>query len=88
MEKEQELQVQGWKDVQITPDMPASALVQFLNVLNQRLVAVEDNVITKNDNGKPVSLTDLYAEQAKVELAARQAAAEKAEAEQPKKEEN
>ena len=85
MEKEQELQVQGWKDVQITPDMPASALVQFLNVLNQRLVAVEDNVITKNDNGKPVSLTDLYAEQARAELAARQAAAEE---EAQKKEEN
>ena len=55
---------QGWKDVNIVPDMPLSALVQFLNILNQRLCAVEDNTFIKDDEGNMLSLTKLYAMQA------------------------
>ena len=35
--QEQPKQAQGWRDVTITPDMPLTAIVQFLNILNQRL---------------------------------------------------
>lgn len=58
----EEVKVQGWRDVQITPDMPLSAIVHFANVLNQRLVTVED--LIKVD-GK--TLTEIYAEQAQKE---------------------
>lgn len=60
----EEKQVQGWRDVQITPDMPLSAIVHFANILNQRLVTVED--LIKVD-GK--TLTQIYAEQAEQERA-------------------
>ena len=55
---------QGWKDINIVPDMPLTAMVQFLNVLNQRLCAVEDNTFIKDDQGNMLSLTKLYAIQA------------------------
>ena len=60
----EEKRIQGWKDVQITPEMPLGAIVHFANILNQRLVAVED--ILKVD-GK--TLTEIYAEQAEKERA-------------------
>ena len=44
-EEKQPQQSQGWKDVVITPDMPLAALVQFLNVLNQRLCNIEETCI-------------------------------------------
>lgn len=84
-QQQQQPQIQGWQDVQISPELPLSALIQFLNVLNQRLVAVENNTTIKNDDGKYVSLTDLYAQQAQAELEARQAAAEQ-EAQKPSEE--
>jgi hypothetical protein len=74
----EEKQVQGWRDVQITPDMPLSAIVHFANILNQRLVTVED-LIKVNDK----TLTQIYAEQAEQE----RAEMEKKMAEQAKKEE-
>ena len=55
---------QGWKDINIVSDMPLTALVQFLNILNQRLCAVEDNTFIKDDQGNMISLTRLYAIQA------------------------
>lgn len=58
----EENKVQGWKDVQITPDMPLTVLVHFLNVLNQRLVTIEDNLKLGDK-----SLTQIYAEQAEKE---------------------
>jgi hypothetical protein len=59
---------QGWRDVQIVPDMPLSALVNFLNVLNQRLCALEDIVTVPGEDGKAISLTDLYALQAEAAM--------------------
>ena len=63
---------QGWKDVNIVPDMPLTAMVQFLNILNQRLCAVEDNTFVKDDQGNMLSLTKLYAIQAAEEAKAQQ----------------
>ena len=61
---------QGWKDVNIVPDMPLTAKVQFLNILNQRLCSVEDNTFIKDDQGNMISLTKLYAIQAEEEMRA------------------
>lgn len=58
---------QGWKDVVITPDMPLAALVQFFNILNQRLCNVEDNLAIAQPDGSQVSLTQIYAAQAEAE---------------------
>ena len=63
-------QIQGWQDVQIVPDMPLTALVHFLNVLNQRLCAVEANVFIEDSEGKKLSLTEIYALQAQAEAEA------------------
>jgi hypothetical protein len=69
-------QIQGWKDVNIVPDMPLAALVQFLNILNQRLCTVEDNTFIKDDQGNMISLTKLYAIQAEEEMRAQMEAAQ------------
>ena len=71
-------QPQGWKDVVITPDMPLTALVQFFNVLNQRLCTIEDNLLVEMPNGEKLSITELYRIQAEEEQKAQQ------EQEQPK----
>lgn len=70
---------QGWRDVQIVPDMPLSALVNFLNVLNQRLCSLEDIVTVSGEDGQPISLTDLYAIQAEAAMKAQAEAAEQGE---------
>lgn len=69
-------QIQGWKDVNIVPDMPLTAMVQFLNILNQRLCTVEDNTFIKDDQGNMISLTKLYAIQAEEEMRAQMEAAQ------------
>lgn len=61
MENTQE--VQGWKDVQLTPDTSAKTLIDFLNILNQRLATIENLTMVQDEQGKVVSLTDLYARQ-------------------------
>ena len=60
-------QPQGWRDVMITPDMPLSAIVQFLNVLNQRLCGIEDTVVVALPTGEEVSITKAYELQAEME---------------------
>lgn len=69
-EMNENVQPQGWKDVQITPDMALSMIVGFMNVLNQRLATVENIVSVPTDDGKMISLTDYYAKQAEAEMAA------------------
>ena len=69
-QEQTEKKVQGWKDVVITPDMPLTAIVQFLNVLNQRLCTIEDNLSVEMQNGEKLSITEIYriqAEQAEEE---------------------
>ena len=63
-EEQTEKKVQGWKDVVITPDMPLTAIVQFLNVLNQRLCTIEDNLTIEMQNGEKLSITEIYRIQA------------------------
>lgn len=62
----EEKKIQGWRDVQITPDMPLSVLVNFMNVLNQRLASIEDVTQVPYEN-RMISLTELYAIQAEQE---------------------
>ena len=69
-QEQTEKKVQGWKDVVITPDMTLTAIVQFLNVLNQRLCTIEDNLNIEMQNGEKLSITEIYriqAEQAEQE---------------------
>ena len=63
-QEQAEKKVQGWKDVVITPDMPLTAIVQFLNVLNQRLCTIEDNLSVEMQNGEKLSITEIYRTQA------------------------
>ena len=67
----QNQQPQGWRGVTITPDMPLGAIVQFFNILNQRLCNLEDNV-TVNLQNEMVSLTKAYEIQAELEKQAQQ----------------
>lgn len=53
-------QIQGWRDIQITPDMPVSVIVNFLNVLNQRLCAIENEIVVDFEGSKK-TLTEVYA---------------------------
>ena len=63
MENEEMKTVQGWKDVNITLDMPIGAFLSFINALNQRLAQIEDVTQVPYGN-KIISLTELYAIQA------------------------
>ena len=56
--------------------MPLTAMIQFLNILNQRLCAAEDNIFIKDDQGNMISLTKLYAIQAEEEMRAQMEAAQ------------
>ena len=62
-DQEQE-QTQGWGDVQINSNMSLDMLVNFLNILNQRLVTIENFVTIPDQNGKMISITDFYQQQA------------------------
>lgn len=66
---QEQKQPQGWRDVVITPDMPLAAIVQFLNVLNQRLCTIEDNLMVEMPTGEKISITQAYALQAEAEMA-------------------
>lgn len=54
-----------WKDVNLTSDFPLGSLVQFLNILNQRLCTIEDMITIKKDDGTEVSLSQQYVLDAK-----------------------
>ena len=55
----EERKIQSWRDVQLTPDMPLSVLINFLNVLNQRLASIEDQVVVDFEGAKK-TLTEVY----------------------------
>ena len=75
--QQEQKQAQGWKDVQIVPELPLITIMNFLNVLNQRLVTLENVVVVPDGNGKMINVTDYYAMQAEEELKARAEAAAK-----------
>ena len=68
---QEQKQPQGWRDVNIIPDMPLNAIIQFLNILNQRLCGVEDSVLIETPDGGRVSITQAYEIQAQLEEQAR-----------------
>lgn len=68
MEQENKQELQSWKDVQLHPEMSVSMLVGFLNVLNQRLVTLENLITIPDGEGKMINLTDYYARQAQAEM--------------------
>ena len=69
---QEQKQPQGWRDVVITPDMPLAAIVQFFNVLNQRLCTIEDNTFVEMPTGEKLSITQIYALQAEEEQKAQE----------------
>ena len=48
-----------WADVEITPEMPLGMLINFMNILNQRLVNIENNADIEF-NGETITLTEYY----------------------------
>lgn len=60
MEEQNKQTSQGWKDVQLTPDMSVSMLINFLNVLNQRLANLEDIIEITAEDGRKMTLTEYY----------------------------
>ena len=60
MEEQNKQISQGWKDVQLTPDMSVSMLINFLNVLNQRLSNLEDIIEITAEDGRKMTLTEYY----------------------------
>ena len=60
MEEQNKQTSQGWKDVQLTPDMSVSMLINFLNVLNQRLANLEDIIEITVEDGRKMTLTEYY----------------------------
>ena len=49
-----------WRDVQLTPEMSVYLLIDFLNVLNQRLSLLEDIIKINDENGNEISITEYY----------------------------
>lgn len=74
----QEEQITGWGDVRLNSSLPLDALVDFLNVLNQRLCAIE-NITMVDVNGEQITLTEFYKreEEARAKVIAEAAAKEK-----------
>ena len=66
-EQMEQKEAQGWRDVTITPDMPLAALVQFFNILNQRLCTVEDNTMVEVTDGEKLSISEIYRLQTEAE---------------------
>lgn len=64
-------QPQGWRDVVITQEMPLAAIVQFFNVLNQRLCTIEDNLKVEMPTGEQLSISEVYRIQAEQEQQAK-----------------
>ena len=60
MEEQNKQTNQGWKDVQLTSDMSVSMLINFLNVLNQRLANLEDIIEITAEDGRKMTLTEYY----------------------------
>lgn len=68
---EVEIENEGWRTVQIDQELPLSAIVHFLNILNQRLCTIEDLISVKDDkDGNSYTLTEIYHMQAMASAAA------------------
>jgi hypothetical protein len=58
-EKMQEPKFDGWRSAQIDENLPIAGLVQFLNILNQRLILVED-ALTMQDGDERITLSEYW----------------------------
>ncbi len=68
--KQQMPQFNGWKDAKIDGNMPIEGLIQFLNILNQRLILIEDQLTIKvgnEGNSQNITLTQYWIEVQKQE---------------------
>lgn len=70
---------EGWSTVNITADMPLSMIIQFINILNQRLCFIEDNQKVQINGDQIVTITELMKMQ---EEEAKRAAAQSSQEEQ------
>lgn len=59
-EQNNEKQTISWSEAVLTPDLPLAALVDFLNVLNQRLCNVENIITIEDKDGKHRSISEIY----------------------------
>lgn len=59
--------VPGWKDARITVEMPLHMIVDFLNILNNRLCFLEDSIRLADNEGNTMSVTEFYAMQAQAQ---------------------
>lgn len=55
----QEPKFEGWRSAQIDENLPIGGLVQFLNVLNQRLILIEDS-LTIQDGDDRITLSEYW----------------------------
>ena len=55
----QEQKFDGWRSAQIDENLPIGGLVQFLNVLNQRLILIED-ALTIQDGDNRITLSEYW----------------------------
>lgn len=65
--KQQMPQFNGWKDAKIDGNMPIQGLIEFLNILNQRLILIEDQLTIKVGEGQNITLTQYWIEVQKQE---------------------
>ena len=77
--KMEQPKMQSWRDVRITSQMPLDAIVDFCNVLNQRLCSIEDLLKVKGEDGSEKSLTEIYQEDIKKQIEAQNKSEEKKE---------
>ena len=62
-----EIKEKGWKSVVIDERQPLGAVIDFFNILNQRLAFVED-MVHFNNNGKDMTISQYYQEQQELAL--------------------
>lgn len=79
MEKEQNNEIRSWRDIQVDMSSPLGMMMDLINILNQRLAAVEDQVMITTEDGEKISFTELYHRQALAQLEAEKESAQEAE---------
>lgn len=60
--KQQTPQFNGWKDAKIDNNMPIQGIVEFLNIINQRLILIEDQLTIKVGEGQNITLSQYWTE--------------------------
>lgn len=64
--EDNKLEFKGWRENRITEQTPIGVVFQFLNILNERLIMIED-AIKANVDGKDMTLTEYWIEVQKQE---------------------